>query len=112
MTPVARVSCLALNGLRILLTNDDGFDAPGLKAMKPALAAAGHRVTVIAPAADQSNAGTRASATPVKVEQKADDTWAVHGSPVDSVNIAIRHRFGARFPAIATPSAITCELCS
>jgi 5'-nucleotidase len=39
----------ASSPLRILLTNDDGIHAPGLFALKRALDAAGHRVTVCAP---------------------------------------------------------------
>ncbi|MFD4293372.1 5'/3'-nucleotidase SurE [Rhodococcus sp. NPDC058532] len=40
--------------LRILLTNDDGWDAPGITATYRALTAAGHDVTMVAPAQNQS----------------------------------------------------------
>ena len=40
--------------LNILLTNDDGFDAPGIMALREALTEAGHNVTLVAPATQQS----------------------------------------------------------
>lgn len=43
--------------MRILVTNDDGVDAPGLKPLARALAADGHDVTVVAPTTDRSGSG-------------------------------------------------------
>ena len=40
--------------LNIALTNDDGWSAPGIQALKAALRAAGHTVTLAAPLSDQS----------------------------------------------------------
>ena len=45
--------------LRILLTNDDGFDAPGIKVVHKALIAAGHEVTVVAPLSNNSGLAQR-----------------------------------------------------
>lgn len=42
--------------MRILVTNDDGVDSPGLVALASALAGAGHAVTVVAPTSDRSGA--------------------------------------------------------
>jgi 3-phytase len=47
-------SSLALD---ILLTNDDGFDSQGITALRTALVDAGHNVTVVAPAGEQSGKG-------------------------------------------------------
>ena len=44
--------------MRVLVTNDDGIDAPGLRVLTSALVAAGHQVTVAAPVDDRSGAGT------------------------------------------------------
>lgn len=44
--------------MRILLTNDDGIDAPGLLAVASALAADGHDLSVAAPASDRSGSGS------------------------------------------------------
>ena len=43
--------------MRILVTNDDGFDAPGLAVLARAFAEAGHEVVVIAPLTDASGSG-------------------------------------------------------
>ena len=45
-------SCLG--PLNIMLTNDDGFDSPGIVSMQEALLAAGHDVTIVAPLEQQS----------------------------------------------------------
>ena len=43
--------------MRILVTNDDGVDAPGIHALAGALVADGHDVLVVAPTDDRSGAG-------------------------------------------------------
>jgi 5'-nucleotidase len=43
--------------MRILVTNDDGFDAPGLAVLARALVEAGHEVIVVAPLSQASGAG-------------------------------------------------------
>ena len=64
--------------LDILLTNDDGWQAPGLRALYEALRAAGHRVTVSAP--DHNASGTAASVTWGTIEVSRDpDDAAFHG---------------------------------
>jgi 5'-nucleotidase len=44
--------------VRVLVTNDDGIRAPGLRQLAAALAAAGHEVVVAAPAQERSGSGT------------------------------------------------------
>ena len=44
--------------MRVLVTNDDGFDAPGLLELVNVLAEAGHEVMVAAPVGDLSGSGT------------------------------------------------------
>jgi len=43
--------------MRILVTNDDGFDAPGLAVLARGFAEAGHEVLVVAPRAEASGSG-------------------------------------------------------
>ncbi|MEG0186757.1 MAG: 5'/3'-nucleotidase SurE, partial [Stenotrophomonas sp.] len=42
--------------MRILVSNDDGVDAPGIKMLASVLRDAGHEVTVFAPDRDRSGA--------------------------------------------------------
>ena len=82
----AAVDAVGDDSLSILLTNDDGWNAPGITALRTALQAAGHDVTVVAPSADKS--GTSASANfrgPLTVTTPEPGVWAVDGTPADSV---------------------------
>jgi 5'-nucleotidase len=81
--------------MRILLTNDDGIYAPGLRALRPQLARLGE-VTVVAPATEQSAVGHSVTlTTPLIVQEVSDENqqwlgWAVEGRPADCVKLALR----------------------
>jgi 5'-nucleotidase len=75
---------------RILLTNDDGIDAPGFAILEQAAAAFADEVWVVAPAMEQSaKSQTYSYATPVRYEKRGDRRFAVHGTPVDCVLMAL-----------------------
>ena len=80
--------------MRILLTNDDGVYAPGLRALRNELKKLG-QVTVVAPASEQSAAGHSITLlTPLLVQEVVDDQneimgWAVEGRPADCVKLAL-----------------------
>lgn len=76
--------------LDILLTNDDGYQAPGIEALRAALSAAGHRVTMVAPRENQSGASWRISTGPLKYTEESPGVWAVDGSPADAVAVGLR----------------------
>ncbi|MGD9601045.1 MAG: 5'/3'-nucleotidase SurE [Gammaproteobacteria bacterium] len=78
------------SALTILLTNDDGFHAPGILAMQGALRDAGHRVIVVAPRTDQSGSSVKITTTAFALKQEAPDVWVVDGSPADSVWVGLR----------------------
>ncbi|WP_254841080.1 5'/3'-nucleotidase SurE [Natronomonas marina] len=66
----------------VLLTNDDGIDAVGIRALHDALLD-GHEVTVVAPADDQSAVGRQLSR---EVELREHELgYAVEGTPTDCV---------------------------
>jgi 5'-nucleotidase len=81
--------------MRILLTNDDGIYAPGLRAMLAELRKLGE-VVVVAPATEQSAVGHSVTlTTPLVVQEvRGDDNrpmgWAVEGRPADCVKLALR----------------------
>jgi 5'/3'-nucleotidase SurE len=77
--------------LKILLTNDDGFDSSGLNVMRAALVAAGHQVTVVAPATNMSSSSMSMTSGVIKIENKGDAVWAVHGTPADAAMIGLAH---------------------
>ncbi|MEZ5950284.1 MAG: 5'/3'-nucleotidase SurE [Planctomycetaceae bacterium] len=79
--------------MQILLANDDGIHAPGLRALHAELKQLGN-VVVVAPAIEQSGVGhTVTYRSPLQVEEIFDHSqhfgWAVHGSPADCVKLGI-----------------------
>lgn len=80
--------------MHILLTNDDGIFAPGLRALQKELQRLGE-VTVVAPALEQSGVAHAITLlTPLIIKQVDDEDgaalgWMVEGSPADSVKLAV-----------------------
>jgi 5'-nucleotidase len=79
--------------MRILLTNDDGILAPGIKALYRAVRDLGD-IDVVAPASQQTAVGHGISvATPLTVERllvrDAFQGWSVTGRPADCVKLGI-----------------------
>jgi 5'-nucleotidase len=77
--------------LRILLTNDDGWNAAGITAVYDALVTAGHDVTIVAPLTNQSGVGGRITfgSSPLEVVLQAEHNYSVAGSPADSVEVGL-----------------------
>jgi 5'-nucleotidase len=78
--------------MRILLTNDDGVNAGGLKVLERIAARFSDDVWVIAPSDEQSGAGHSLTLTqPVRLRRLGERRFAVVGTPTDSVMMAIAH---------------------
>ena len=81
--------------MKILLTNDDGIHAVGLRSMYKALKSAGHEVFVVAPQAEQSAVGHAVTmAMPLKVKHFKENGFegrGVTGTPVDCVKLGLSH---------------------
>jgi 5'-nucleotidase len=76
--------------MRILISNDDGVDAPGIRILAAGLRDAGHEVVVVAPDRDRSGASNSLTLDmPIRVVRVDDSTWRVHGTPTDCVHVAI-----------------------
>lgn len=77
--------------MHFLLTNDDGIDALGLAALESAVRLIpGSTLSVVAPASEQSMCGHRITThSPLKVEKREEQRWAVHGTPADCVRIGL-----------------------
>jgi 5'-nucleotidase len=77
---------------RILLTNDDGCDAPGLAALTEAAEALADEVWVVAPEHDQSGQSRAVSLhNPLRLYPRGERRYAVSGTPSDCVLLALRH---------------------
>jgi 5'-nucleotidase len=76
--------------MRVLVSNDDGVDAPGIRVLAQGLRSAGHDVIMVAPDRDRSGASNSLTLDmPVRVVQHDEGTWRVFGTPTDCVHVAI-----------------------
>jgi 5'-nucleotidase len=77
--------------MRILLTNDDGINAPGLYVLEKIAAQLSDDIWICAPSEEQSGAGHSLTLTrPVRLRQHAERRFSVTGTPTDSVTMGLR----------------------
>ncbi len=77
--------------MRILLTNDDGINAPGLNVLERIARAFSDDVWICAPAEEQSGAGHSLTLTrPVRLIEHAPRRFSVTGTPTDAVTLGLR----------------------
>ena len=75
--------------MRILVSNDDGYFAPGITLLAEALRPLGE-VTVVAPERDRSGASNSLTLDrPLTVRRAANGFFSVNGTPTDCVHIAV-----------------------
>jgi 5'-nucleotidase len=75
--------------MKILVSNDDGYLAPGIRALAEAMSAIAS-VTVVAP--DSNRSGSSNSLTldrPLRVMRSEDGVYSVNGTPSDCVHVAL-----------------------
>ena len=78
--------------MRILLTNDDGIDAPGFAVLEAIAAELSDDVWVVAPTEEQSGAGHSLTLSrPVRLRRLGERRFAVMGTPTDAVMLAVAH---------------------
>lgn len=76
--------------MRILVTNDDGINAPGLVALEAIAAELSDDVWVVAPAEEQSGAGHSLTLSqPVRLREISPRRYSVRGTPTDCVMLAL-----------------------
>ena len=78
--------------MRILLTNDDGIDSPGLHALRDIANQLSDDVWIVAPETNQSGASHSLSLhEPLRLRKLEERAFAVRGTPTDSVIMGVRH---------------------
>lgn len=76
--------------LKLLLSNDDGYQAQGIQVLANHLKSLGHTVTIVAPVGERSAQSHAMSFYhAIQVDMINDTTYAVHGTPADCVAIAL-----------------------
>ncbi len=82
---------LDLAAARILVTNDDGIDAPGIKVLARLARALTRDVWVVAPEQEQSGASHSLTLSrPLRIRKLGPRRFAVDGTPTDCVLLAIK----------------------
>ncbi|NEP09939.1 MAG: 5'/3'-nucleotidase SurE [Symploca sp. SIO2C1] len=75
--------------MTIILTNDDGIDAPGIRALQRAVNGEG---IIVAPKEHQSGCGHQVNTNrPIHLQRRSDKEYAVASTPADCTRIAISH---------------------
>jgi len=78
--------------MRILLTNDDGVNAGGLKVLERIAALFSDDVWIVAPTEEQSGAGHSLTLTrPVRLRKLGERRFCVTGTPTDAVMMGLAH---------------------
>lgn len=75
----------------LILTNDDGFDAPGLQSLATALEPIfGEGLYIVAPDRCYSGGSQQVTmSSPISVDARGPRRWAIGGSPADCARIAL-----------------------
>ncbi|HPE59723.1 MAG TPA: 5'/3'-nucleotidase SurE [Thiolinea sp.] len=75
--------------MNILLSNDDGYHAPGLQALRSQLSQ-NHAVITVAPDRDRSGASNSLTLdTPLRLRDHGEQLYSVNGTPTDCVHLGL-----------------------
>ncbi len=87
--------------MRILITNDDGIEAPGLNVLQKIASDLSDDVWVVAPETEQSGAAHSLTLhEPLRLRKLSERIFAVKGTPTDCVIMAVRHMLQGKEPAL------------
>ena len=85
--------------MRILLSNDDGFNAYGMEILRRIAADLSDDIYVVAPEKEQSGASRSLTLhDPLRINQYGDKEYSVEGTPTDCVMMAMNHLFKDKRP--------------
>ena len=78
--------------VRILITNDDGVNARGLRLLESVARSFSDDIWIVAPTEEQSGAGHSLTLTePVRLRRHDERRFSVTGTPTDAVMLALAH---------------------
>jgi 5'-nucleotidase len=77
--------------MTLILTNDDGIDAPGLRALWQAVEGKG---VIVAPLHHHSGCSHQVTSDrPIHVQRRSEQEYAVDGTPADCTRVALSHLY-------------------
>jgi 5'-nucleotidase len=86
---------------RILVSNDDGIDAPGIELLEKIARELSPEVWVVAPEQEQSGAGhSLTTRRPLRLQEVAAHRYIVDGTPTDCVLLALKRLLRGRPPTL------------
>jgi 5'-nucleotidase len=86
---------------RILVSNDDGIDAPGIRLLEKIARELSPEVWVVAPEREQSGAGhSLTTRRPIRLHEIAPYRYVVDGTPTDCVLLALKRLLRGRPPTL------------
>ena len=92
---------MSLEGSRILITNDDGINAPGVKVLEEIAKTFSQDIWIVAPETEQSATGHSLTITsPLRIRKTGRQKFAVSGTPTDSVLLGIKKIIRDKVPDI------------
>jgi 5'-nucleotidase len=80
--------------MTLILTNDDGIDAPGIQALLKAVDtyADTYKIMTVAPKDHQSGCGHQVTtASAIALHKRSDNEYAIAGTPADCTRVALSH---------------------
>jgi 5'-nucleotidase len=80
--------------MTLILTNDDGIDAPGIQALLKAVDTYSdtYKIMIVAPKDHQSGCGHQVTtASAIALHKRSDNEYAIAGTPADCTRIALSH---------------------
>jgi 5'-nucleotidase len=87
--------------IRILLSNDDGINAPGLVSLEKIARSLSDDVWVVAPETEESGASRKLTLTmPLRIREVGPQRFAVQGTPTDCVLLGVNHVLKGKPPAL------------
>jgi 5'-nucleotidase len=92
---------LDVGNARILITNDDGYHAPGLQVLVRIARALSENIWVVAPESEQSGAGHSLTLRrPLQAREHQPNWFSVNGTPTDCVLLAVNELMKGKRPDI------------
>jgi 5'-nucleotidase len=90
---------IELDRCRILISNDDGIESPGIKLLEQIARSLSRDVWVVAPEEEQSGAShSLTTRRPLRLREVAERRYAVDGTPTDCVLLAVKRLLRDRLP--------------
>jgi 5'-nucleotidase len=96
---------LDLKGSRILVSNDDGFGAPGLIILRRILESLCDDVWVVAPEIEQSGAGHSLTlGRPLRIKERGPKAYSIDGTPTDCMLLSINRILAFEATILGVPA--------